>query len=40
MGKNRETRRIFQSRFFFFEAWSARNLFLVSRFQATSVRER
>jgi hypothetical protein len=35
MGKNREARRIFPSRFFFFERRSARNLFFVSRFQAS-----
>ncbi len=35
MGKNREARKIFQSRFFFFENWSARKMLFVSSFQAS-----
>jgi hypothetical protein len=35
MGKNRAIRRIFPNKFFFFEDWTARNLCVFSRFQAS-----
>jgi hypothetical protein len=34
MAENHEVRKMFRSRFFFFEEWCARNLSIVRRFRA------